>query len=130
MLFAATATTKSGTAIQEPESGSGSGIAHNLCKLAHFITAGHISNKIFQGGGLFRDKKRTVFMQITLAALHAYEQGGINLVYCFINVRKSGSKRLNLIRPKAFDGSNCRQSSTVVRKRNIYKFVVVSLDPT
>lgn len=68
MLFAATATTKSGTAIQEPESGSGSGTAHNLCKLAHFITAGHISNKIFQGGGAFQRQEKN--------GIHANHLGG------------------------------------------------------
>ena len=45
---------KSDTAIQEPEPGTGTGTAHNLCKLSHFITAGDISNNIFQGGDRFR----------------------------------------------------------------------------
>ena len=44
------ATTKSDTAIREPEPGTGTGTAHNLCKLSHFITAGDRSNNIFQGG--------------------------------------------------------------------------------
>ena len=40
---------KSDTTIQEPEPGTGTETAHNLCKLLHFITAGDI-NDIFQGG--------------------------------------------------------------------------------
>ena len=39
------------TAIREPEPGTGTGTAHNLCKLSHFITAGEISDNIYQGGG-------------------------------------------------------------------------------
>ena len=47
------ATTKkrySDTAIREPEPGTGTGTAHNLCKLSHLIPAGDRSNNIFQGG--------------------------------------------------------------------------------
>ena len=42
---------KGDTAQRYPEPGTGTGTAHNLCKLSHFITAGDISDNIFQGGG-------------------------------------------------------------------------------
>ena len=47
-IWATTKKRYSNTAIQEPEPGTGT--AHNLCKLLHFITAGDISDNIFQGG--------------------------------------------------------------------------------
>ena len=50
LLRATTKKRYSDTAIQEPEPGTGTGTVHNLCKLSHFITAGDISNNIFQGG--------------------------------------------------------------------------------
>ena len=43
------------TAIQEPEPGTRTETAHKLCKLSHFITAGDISDNIFQGGGTSRE---------------------------------------------------------------------------
>ena len=46
------------TAIQEPEPGTGTEIAHNLCKLSHFITAGDINDNIFQGGDLLFERIR------------------------------------------------------------------------
>ena len=57
------------TAMQEPEPGTET--AHKLCKLSHFITAGDISDNIFQGKLLerimrniweFVKQERTVFM--------------------------------------------------------------------
>ena len=45
------ATTKMRYSDTAMEPGTGTGTAHNLCKLSHFITAGDISDNIFQGGG-------------------------------------------------------------------------------
>ena len=53
---------KSDTAIREPEPGTRTGTAHNLCKLSHFITAGDRSNNIFQGGRIVSEQ----FVKISL----------------------------------------------------------------
>ena len=56
LRYCNTASTKkryNDTAIQEP--GTGTKTAHNLCKLSHFITAGDISDNIFQGGIFSRE---------------------------------------------------------------------------
>ena len=45
---------KSDTAIREPEPGTGT--AHNISKLSHFITAGDISDNIFQGGRIISEE--------------------------------------------------------------------------
>ena len=50
------------TAIREPEPRTGTGTAHNLCKLSHFITAGDISDNIFQGGRIISEE----FVNISL----------------------------------------------------------------
>ena len=49
------------TAIQEPEPGTGTETAHNLCKLSHFITAGDINDNIFQGGDLLERILRNIW---------------------------------------------------------------------
>ena len=48
------------TVIREPEPGTGT--AHNLSKLSHFITAGDISDNIFQGGRIISEE----FVKISL----------------------------------------------------------------
>ena len=49
-MWASTKKRYNDTAIQEPEPGTGTETANNLCKLSHFITAGDINDNIFQGG--------------------------------------------------------------------------------
>ena len=62
----------------EPGTGAGTGTEHNLCKLSHFITAGDISDNIFQGGRIVSEE----FVKISL--LYKEQHSGIkSLVYTY-----------------------------------------------
>ena len=50
MIITSRLVLKIDTTIQEPEPETGTETAHKLCKLSYFITAGDISDNIFQGG--------------------------------------------------------------------------------
>ena len=74
------------TAIQEPEPGTGTETAHNLCKLSHFITAGDINDNIFHGGGSSRENPEKYI------GIRRTRRNGIrdalnsSLIYCLIQM--------------------------------------------